>query len=93
MRTEAPKLGMSAKKWDGWQPSQLGTMNKDELPGTLPATNTGLTGTGTPTAAGITSAGTCNNGTVVIGPSTVQNCAAVFGEDVDAAAVTVGGAD
>ena len=71
-------------------------MNNDEAPETLPAMNTGLTGT--PTAAGITwtdwtSAGTCSTGTDVIGPSTVQNCAAEFDEGVDTAAAMVSGDD
>ena len=67
---------------------QLGTMNKAEGPETLPATNTGLTGTDTPTAAGTTwtdwtSADTGSSGTDVTGPSTVQNCVAELdGEEV-----------
>lgn len=64
---------------------QLGTMNRDEVPGTFPVTKTGLIGT--PTAAGITwtdwtSADTGSSGTDVIGPSSVQNCEAEFNEEV-----------
>lgn len=91
--TKGSKIRTSCRKQDGWQPYQLGTMNKDEVPETFPATKTGLTGTDTPTAAGITSVGTCSNGTDVIGASTVQNCAAEFGEDIDPAAAKVSGAD
>ena len=91
--TKGAKIGTSCLKCDGWKSYQLGTINKDEVPETFPATKTGLTGTGTPTAAGITSVGTCSNGTDVIGASTVQNCAAEFGKDVDPAAAMVSGAD